>query len=198
MNMNIKSFFASLIIGVGIFSANAIAAEEKYAFDIRGQHAFIQFKVQHLGYSWLLGNVNTFDGSFTYDDAHPDTNKVQVEIDMNSLDSNHAERDKHLRSADFFDVAQYPKAMFTSTAYKDLGQGKAELQGVLELHGVSKNITIALQEIGHGGDPWGGYRRGFEGRTMLKMSDFNFAKGAMLGAAAEHIELFLSIEGVRQ
>ena len=194
--MKMKHLLTSLILTLGI--TTAAQATENYVFDIKGQHAFIQFKVKHLGYSWLIGNFNTFNGSYTYDEANPANNSVKVDIDVASVDSNHAERDKHLRSADFFDVAKFPKATFTSTSFEDKGNGTALLKGNFTLRGVTKEIAFDVKQIGAGKDPWGGFRRGFEGSTTLHLSDYNMLKGAMLGPVAENVELFFSIEGVRQ
>ncbi|ATX82607.1 Polyisoprenoid-binding protein YceI [Mariprofundus ferrinatatus] len=194
--MKLKYLFAPLLLLLA-FIMPAQAAEN-YAFDIKGQHAFIQFKIKHLGYSWLIGNFNTFNGSYSYDETNPANNSVTAEIDVASIDSNHAERDKHLRSADFFDVAKFPKATFTSTAYEDKGNGKGVLKGNFTLRGVTKEIAFDVTQIGAGKDPWGGFRRGFSGTTTLHLSDYNMLKGGMLGAAAENVELFFSIEGVRQ
>jgi len=194
--MKMKHLLLSLILALG-FSATAQAAEN-YAFDIKGQHAFIQFKVKHLGYSWLIGNFNTFNGSYTYDEAHPANSSVTAEIDVASIDSNHAERDKHLRSGDFFDVANHPKANFTSTSFEDKGNGTGVLKGNFTLRGVTKAISFDVKQVGAGKDPWGGFRRGFEGTTTLHLSDYNMKKAAMLGPVANNVELFFSIEGVRQ
>lgn len=194
--MKMKHLLASLILALGI--TTAAQATENYAFDIKGQHAFIQFKVKHLGYSWLIGNFNTFNGSYTYDEANPAKNSVNVEIDVASVDSNHAERDKHLRSADFFDVAKFPKATFTSTGFEDKGNGTAVLTGNFTLRGITKEISFDIKQVGAGSDPWGGFRRGFEGGTTLHLSDYNMLKGGMLGPVAENVELFFSIEGIRQ
>jgi polyisoprenoid-binding protein YceI len=173
------------------------AQAEQYDIDIKGQHAFIQFKVKHLGYSWLLGSFRKFDGHFSYDERKPETNSVSVTIETASLDTNHAERNKHLRSADFFDVANYPTATFVSTAYEPTGKHTGVLKGRLTLHGVTREIAIDVTQIGAGPDPWGGYRRGFEGHTTLHLSDYKMKKSGMLGAVAENVEIFLSIEGVR-
>ena len=105
-------------------------AEETYDFDIKGQHAFIQFKIKHLGYSWLIGRFNRFDGSFTVDDHDTTKNRVNVEIDVASLDSNHAERDKHLRSADFFDVDKFPKATLRRCLFTCIWHGALWLMWV--------------------------------------------------------------------
>jgi len=170
----------------------------RYVIDTQKHHAFITFKIKHLGYSWLLGRFDSFSGDFSYDEKRPGNNSVAVSIDVASIDTNHAKRDKHLRSDDFFDVAHFPRARFISTSYEDLGGGHGLLKGRLSLHGVTREIVIDVQQIGAGPDPWGGYRRGFEGKTTLHLSDYRFAKAAMLGPVAENVELYLSIEGIRQ
>lgn len=168
----------------------------KYVIDTEGSHAFIQFRIQHLGYSWLSGRFNTFSGNFEYDENNPDKASVQVEIDVASIDSNHAERDKHLRNEDFLDVKKFPKASFKSTSFKDNGDGTAILKGDLTLHGVTKPVTIDVEHIGHGPDPWGGYRRGFEGTTRIALADYNINYN--LGPKSKEVELTLSVEGIRQ
>ena len=194
--MKLKKLLAAAAL-VLAFTMPAQAAEN-YVIDTKGQHAFIQFKVKHLGYSWLIGSFNTFSGSFTYDETNPAKDSVKVEIDTASVFSNHAERDKHLRSADFFDVAKYPTASFVSTAFEDKGNGKGVLKGKLNLRGITKDIVINVNQIGAGADPWGGFRRGFEGTTTLHLSDYGMPFAAKLGPVAENVELYLSIEGVRQ
>lgn len=181
-----------LIIGVGLSPVHA----ENYVLDVKGAHAFIQFKIKHLGYSWLLGRFNKFDGSFSYDENNPSAAKIVVNIDPASIDSNHAERDKHLRGSDFLDVSKYPEARFVSTSFEEKGNGKATLKGDLTLRGVTKPIVIEVEHIGHGKDPWGGYRRGFAGVTTLTLSDFGINYD--LGPASRQVEMFLSIEGIRQ
>ncbi|PCI44246.1 MAG: hypothetical protein COB41_04940 [Proteobacteria bacterium] len=194
--MRLKYGWIALVILLGL--ATPAQAVEKYNFDIKGQHAFIQFKVKHLGYSWLLGGFEKFDGNFVYDEADSQNNSVSVDIDVRSLNTNHAERNKHLRSGDFFDVASFPKARFVSTSYKDLGNGKGVMTGKFTLRGITKTIQLDVTQIGTGKDPWGGYRRGFEARTTLHLSDYNMLKASMLGAVAENVEIYMSIEGVRQ
>ena len=169
---------------------------ENYILDTKGAHAFIQFKIKHLGYSWLLGRFNTFDGKFSYDEKNPSASKITVNIDPASIDSNHAERDKHLRGKDFLNTSKFPDAKFVSTTFKELGNGKIELKGNLTLHGVTKAISIDAEHIGHGPDPWGGYRRGFAGNTTLTLTDFGIDYN--LGPASRQVEMYLSIEGIRQ
>ena len=184
-----------LLLGLG---ALPVQAAEHYVIDTEGMHAFITFRVQHLGFSWLEGRFNRFRGSFDYDEANPANNRVEVEIDVASLDSNHAERDKHLRSARFFDVKKYPKATFVSTAWVDHGDGTATLKGRFTLRGVTRDIELDVTRMGAGKDPWGGYRRGFEATTTLKLSDYKMKEGHILGKVAENIRIWISLEGIRQ
>lgn len=169
---------------------------EDYVIDTEGAHAFIQFKIKHLGYSWLLGRFNGFSGTFSYDEKNPAAAKVEVTIKTDSIDSNHAERDKHLRGKGFLEVKEYPEAKFVSTAFEDKGDGKGVLTGNFTLHGVTKPLTIDVTQIGAGEDPWGGFRRGFEGHTSFALKDFGIERD--LGPASQEVELYLSVEGIRQ
>lgn len=190
----LKKTFAALTLGAALFAGQAMAAD--YAIDKQGQHAFINFKISHLGYSWLYGTFKDFDGSFSFDAKAPEASKVSVKINTASVDSNHAERDKHLRSGDFLNVDKHPTATFESTSVKSTGEGTADITGNLTLNGVTKPVVIAGKFLGEGSDPWGGYRAGFEGSTKLKLKDFDIQKD--LGPASQEVELILSVEGVRQ
>ncbi len=175
----------------------ATAQAEDYVIDTKGMHAAIEFRIKHLGFSFLVVRFNKFKGNFSFDEKNSEKNSAQVEIDVASLDSNHAERDKHLRSAKFFDVSKYPLANFVSTGYTSKNVDTGVLTGKLTLRGVTKEIRIDVRHIGNGPDPWGGYRRGFEGRATLHLSDYKMSGADMLGSAAENVELFLYVEGVR-
>jgi len=192
-----KKLLSSLVLIIGLISTNVQAAEH-YTIDTKGMHAFVTFKIKHLGYSWLQGRFNHFSGSFDYDEKNPSNNRVALTIDVNSIDSNHAERDKHLRDNRFFDTKKFPKATFTSTSWENKGKGKAVLKGKFTLRGITKNISIDVTQIGAGKDPWGGFRRGFEGTTTIHLSDYKMKEGHILGPVAENVELWFSIEGVRK
>ena len=192
MKIKITSLATSLFtLGLLTVSTNTHASD--YIIDTKDMHAFIQFRVQHLGYSWLYGRFNRFKGTFSYDESAPEKASLEVTIDTNSVDSNHAVRDKHLRGRDFLDVAKFPHAKFISTRYIPKPKGNGILQGQLTLHGITKPISITVESIGAGNDPWGGYRRGFEGKTTFTMADFGLTKN--LGFKSKEVELTLSIEG---
>jgi polyisoprenoid-binding protein YceI len=190
----LKKTLVALALGSALIGGQALAAD--YAIDKKGQHAFVNFKISHLGYSWLYGTFKDFDGKFSFDAANPEASKVSVTLNTASVDTNHAERDKHIRSDDFLSVGKHPTATFESTSVKSTGEGSADISGNLTLNGVTKPVVIAAKFIGEGSDPWGGYRAGFEGSTTLKLKDFDIAMD--LGPASETVELILSVEGVRQ
>lgn len=186
---------ATLAVAASLaLSAPASAAE--YDFDIKGAHASINFRIKHLGYSWLVGRFDKFNGTFNYDDKALDKSSVKVEIDTASINSNHAERDKHLRAEEFLDVAKFPTATFVSTSVTPDGEGKAKITGDLTLRGVTKQVVIDAVTIGGGKDPWGGERQGFEGTTKFALTDFGIPK--QLGPASKEVELQLHVEGVRK
>ena len=185
---------ASLALIAAVLSA-APASAADYVIDTNKAHASINFRIKHLGFSWLTGRFDTFKGTFSFDQANPSVSKVNVEVDTNSINSNHAERDKHLRSKDFLDTASFPTATFESTSVK-LDGDKATITGNLTLHGVTKEIAIAATRVGGGDDPWGGKREGFTGTATLPLKDFGINYN--LGPSSTAVELALEIEGVQK
>jgi polyisoprenoid-binding protein YceI len=192
--MKFKSLITAAVLAAVAHGTCAQAAE--FVIDSKGQHASINFRIKHLGFSWLSGRFDKFSGTFNFDDKTPSASSVNVEIDTASVSSNHGERDKHLRSADFLEVDKFPTATFVSTAVKSAGDGKAEIVGKLTLHGVTKDIVINATRVGGGNDPWGGYREGFTGTTKIALADFAIKKD--LGPASKEVELTLDVEGVRK
>lgn len=190
----LKKSLAALTLGAALFAGQAMAAD--YAIDKEGQHAFVNFKISHLGYSWLYGTFKDFDGSFSFDAKAPEASKIKVTLQTASVDTNHAERDKHIKSGDFLNVSKNPTATFESTGVKSTGNGTADVTGNLTLNGVTKPVVVKAKFIGEGDDPWGGYRAGFEGTTTLTLKDFDIQKD--LGPASQEVELIISFEGVRK
>jgi len=168
-----KILLASAISAATIVPAQADEHGGTYAFDTQGAHQFITFKISHLGYSWLYGRFNDFDGEFIYDSDNPENSSVTVTIETASVDSNHAERDKHLRSEDFLSVNEFPQATFKSKKVMVNNEGEADIVGDLTLRGVTREITLDAELLGHGKDPWG-------------------------GKASETVEIEISVEGIRQ
>ncbi|WP_417331424.1 YceI family protein [Halomonas cupida] len=177
--------------------AQAQAQAADYAIDTEGQHAFIQFRINHVGFSYILGNFESFDGTFSYDAEDPAASSAELEVDVTSLNTNHAERDKHILSGDFLDAGEYPTATFTSTGFESTGDGEGVLTGDLTLHGTTQSIEMPVTLVGEGEDPWGGYRAGFEGSTDLTLTDYGIDM-SKFPEAMQTLELYVTFEGVRQ
>jgi polyisoprenoid-binding protein YceI len=190
--MNMKNFWALALSFATLLSMTSPTRAEDYVIDIKGQHAFIQFKTPHFDFSYIIGSFTRFNGEFTYDINNPATTTINITIDASSLDSNHAERDKHLRSSRYFDVENYPEITFESTSFQESTDGSIVIAGNLSLHGTTKNIDVDAKHIGHGPDPWGGYRRGLEAWFTLNPGEFGFPD--WIG----DVEIYIVGEGIRQ
>lgn len=186
MNLIKSIFAAALTLGV---VTNSTAAD--YVIDKPGQHAYVTFKASHLGYSYIIGHFEDFDGKFTHDAKNPAASSASITIKTNSLDSDHAERDKHLKGSEYFDADKYPEITFASTGFS--GDAKSgTLKGNVTVRGITKAVEMDVSQIGEGKDPWGGYRSGFEGTVSLAAGDFG------LPAWIGDVEVMVIVEGVRQ
>ena len=191
----LKKTLAALAIGSALLSANVMAAD--YVVDTTGQHAFVNFKISHLGYSYITGTFKDLDGKFSFDAAKPEDSKIEFNVNTASVFTNNAERDKHISSKDFLNGS---KASFVSTSVKPTGKnaaGKdtADVAGDLTILGVTKPIVVKATFLGEGKDPWGGYRAGFEGNFSIKRSDFG--KMMDLGPQSDAVDLYVTFEGVK-
>jgi len=195
----LKKTLAALAIGTALLTAGQAMAAD-YTIDKEGQHAFVDFKISHLGYSYINGTFKDWKGTFSWDAAKPEDTKIDVTLQTASVFTNQAERDKHISSKDFLDVATYPTATFKSTSVKATGKnadGKdtADVTGDLTLHGTTKPVVIKAVFNGEGKDPWGGYRAGFSGTTTINRQDFG--KMMDLGPQSNELTLTFDFEGVR-
>jgi len=190
----LKKTLAALAIGSALLSAGNVMAAD-YVVDKEGQHAFVDFKISHLGYSFITGTFKDIDGKFSFDAAKPEDSKIEFNVNTASVFTNHAERDKHIASADFLNASKFAKATFVSTSVKSTGANTADVTGDLTILGVTKPVVVKATFLGEGKDPWGGYRAGFEGTTTIKRSDFGKQKD--LGPKSDAVELYVSFEGVK-
>lgn len=168
--------------------ASSVSMAADYKID--PAHSGVIFKVGHLGVSTTPGRFNEFEGNFSLaDDGKSGSATLTIKAD--SVDTNHEARDKHLRSPDFLDVKQFPSLTFNSTKF----DGKT-LSGDLTLHGVTKPVSFDVNKIGEGKDPWGGYRAGFEAKTVIQRSDFGITY--FIPGVTDRTEIEVYVEGIRQ
>jgi len=174
-------------------AASADSAVTRYKID-KG-HSSLHWKVSHLGISNTRGRFNEFNGTFTIDDANLKNAKVEIDIDVESIDSNDEGRDKHLRGAEFFNTEKFPSMGFVSTAVTKTDAKTYRVVGNFTLLGVTKEVAIRMTKVGEGKDPWGHYRMGFDGALVIKRSDYGMT--AMLKGIGDEVALSFGIEGIR-
>lgn len=192
------SLCASLAIGMALIppSTPIAAPSAADAYDIDPGHSTVMFRAKHLGVSYSYGRFNEFAGQFTLDSAKPENSKVSVEIKTASVDSNDEKRDGHLKSPDFFDAKQFPTSTFTSTSVKKGKDGHYAVTGDFTLRGVTKPVTLDIEEIGSVKDPRFGERTGFHGMVTIKRSEFGV--NYMPEGLGEDVLITISVEGVKR
>ncbi|WVM89802.1 YceI family protein [Halopseudomonas pachastrellae] len=189
-----KKLMVAATLG-GLMMAGGAAQAADYQIDKQGQHASVNFKISHLGYSWIYGRFNDFEGTFSWDADKPEASAINVTVNTESVDTNHAERDKHIRSEDFLNVAENATATFTSTGVEVTVTNSAGVSGDLTLNGVTKPVVLDANFIGEGDDPGAATApvltrpHAETGRLRHRLQS-----GPRLGT----VELILTVEGVRQ
>ena len=188
-----KRFFLTAMLTCAALTS-AVGHAANYEIDSKGAHASINFIVSHLGYSFTSGRFNKFSGVFIYDPKQLEKSQVTLYIDVSSVDTNHSERDKHIRSDELLNTKKNTTANFVSTKITPKREkGTFIITGNFTLNGVTKSIDIDAKTIGAGPDPWGGERAGFSGTTRIELDDFNIP---IMGASS-YVDLTLYIEGVK-
>jgi polyisoprenoid-binding protein YceI len=142
-------------------------------------HSEVGFQVRHL-LSRVRGRFNDFDGTIDFDESNPANSRVAVTIPAGSIDTGEADRDKHLRSADFFDIEKYPALTFKSTLVTPRGEHTYDVAGDLTIHGVTRPVTLPASFLGAAQDPWGNTKLVFEAELTLNRKDFGLTWNAAL------------------
>jgi polyisoprenoid-binding protein YceI len=189
-----KKHYLSLLLSVLALAGTTIAQADTFKID--PVHSAIIFKIGHFGVGHVYGRFDTFSGTFTFDQSDPSKDAANVEIKTDSVDTNFPDRDKHIKSPDFFNAAQYPTATFKSTAVKKVDDKTYEVTGDFTLRGVTKPLTLNLQVIGTGPGPKGETRMGWEGAATLKRSEFDVK--TFLPAVTDDVDLIIAAEGIKQ
>ncbi|OYO24125.1 polyisoprenoid-binding protein [Enemella dayhoffiae] len=171
-----------------------------YALD--PSHSSVSFVARHAMITKVRGYFPNFSGTAQLDGQNPAASSVQVEIDVNSVDTRSADRDGHLRSGDFFDVEKYPTWTFRSTDVKVTGGNEFEVTGDLTIKDVTRPVTIPFEFTGAALDPFGNQRAGFEGEVDVNRKDFGLTWNAALETGgvlvSEKVKLVFEISAIKQ
>lgn len=191
----------SLILVIALAAGAALAADGGGQYKIDPAHSQATFKVKHLGISWVTGRFDKLQGSFEYNPENLSESKVEAAIEAASVDTDVQQRDDHLRSPDFFDVATYPEIKFVSKEVRGGEGDKFQIVGDLTIHGVTRPVTLDSELGGTVKDPWGNLRAAFSGSTTINRKDFGLTWNKALEAGGllvgEEVHIQLSVEGVQ-
>ena len=174
-------------------SQTSPAAAEKYIVDVT--HSAALFQVRHFGISFISGRFTDISGTIGVDRENLENSSVEIVIRTASVNTDHEERDKHLRNADFFDVEKYPTMRFKSSEIKKITDTVGDVTGSFTLHGVTQTITTTVTFLGEFDVPWGQHRAGFETSFTIKRSDYGMDK--LIGPAGDTIQVTLFVEAMR-
>jgi polyisoprenoid-binding protein YceI len=174
-------------------TASAPAAD---AFELDVVHSTVIFKIKHLNVGHSYGRFNDLSGSFLVDKDKPENSSLNVTVNVESVDTANADRDKHLRSQDFFSAKEFPTMSFKSTAFKKTADNTYDVTGDLTFKGQTKPITVSLTHIGTGPGRRGGEVSGVETTFTIKRSEWNI--NFLPGALGEDVTLTVALEGGRK
>jgi polyisoprenoid-binding protein YceI len=186
------------VLAAALMAQPALAAD---AYVVDKTHSEVSFQIRHL-MGKVRGYFTDFSGTINADAAKPEASTVEFAIKATSISTASEDRDKHLRSADFFDAEKLPEISFKSTKIKLLGKDRYQVTGDFTLHGVTKPLTLPVTFLGSAKDPWGNERASFETTATLNRKDYGMvwnkaldAGGLLLG---EEVAISISLETIKK
>jgi polyisoprenoid-binding protein YceI len=176
--------------------SSTVQAPEVTTWKVDPAHTNVEFAVRHLMITTVRGRFTDVQGSVVLNDAEPTKNRAEITIGAASIDTREAQRDAHLRSADFLDVEKFPTLTFRSTRLADTSNDGFTLVGDLTIHGVTRQVSLDVTVEGRTRDPWGGERAGFSARTQIRRGDFGLIWNQVLetGGVVVGDEVRISID----
>lgn len=183
-------------------SAIAIPEVKTSTWNIDPVHSAAQFKVKHMMISNVKGEFTSVKGSLEFDEQNIDNSRVEAEIDASSINTREAQRDAHLKSADFFDVGKFPALSFRSTKVSKKADGEVAVAGELTIHGVTRLVTFSVEGLSEPAkDPWGNTRIGLSATTKINRKDFGLTWNAALETGGilvgEEVTITLDVQFVK-
>ncbi len=175
---------------------------QKTTWVIDPTHSEIGFKVKHMMFTNVSGKIGTYETTVETDGDDFTNAIISFSGNTASISTGSADRDKHLLSADFFDVEQFPAINFTATSFTKLDDENYELKGDLALHGVTKPVTLAVESAGLLKDPWGNIKAAFSISGKINRKDWGLTWNAALETGgvlvSEEVRLFAEVQLIKQ
>lgn len=174
-------------------------SKTNWAVDV--SHSAVDFSVKHMMIAKVKGSFHNFEAQISADVSDLTTADISFAIDLSSVDTRNGDRDAHLKSADFFDVENHPKLLFTATKIVKTDEGEYDVTGDVTLHGVTRSETFEVAYEGSGKDPWGNEKAGFSVKGSLKRSDYGLTYNAALETGGvligDEVKFTLDIEAAK-
>lgn len=172
-------------------------------YQIDSAHSAAHFSVRHMMISNVRGEFSKVSGTVRYDAETPANSSVEALIDAASINTREPDRDKHLKSPDFFDVEKYPELTFRSKSVKPAGDGELQVTGDLTIHGTTREVVLTVEgPTREHKDPWGNQRIGATAATKISRKEFgvewNMAMEAGGLVIGDEIKISIDMEAVRQ
>ena len=174
--MKMTTFAAALLMMTAMTAMPALAAD---VYTVDKNHSEVSFQVRHL-VTQVRGNFNDYEGTINLDPANLEKSSVDFRIKAASIDTNNADRDKHLRTEEFFFVEKYPEITFQSKSIKKAGKDTYNVTGTLTMRGVAKEVTLPVTWLGAVKDPRGNEKAGFATELTLNRKDYGINWNAAL------------------
>jgi polyisoprenoid-binding protein YceI len=172
----------------------------KRRWNIDTAHSNVHFAVRHMVIAKVRGGFTRWNGTIELDEANPSASKVSARIEAASIDTREAQRDQHLRSADFFDAEKHPLITFDSTKVEKLDGDRYRITGALAIRGVTREVELDTEHLGTGKDPWGSERIAFQAKTTINRKDFGLTWNQALETGGllvgENVEIGLDVQAV--
>lgn len=163
-------------------------------WNIDATHSHATFAVRHMVVSTVKGKFNVLRGTLNLDEANTANSWIEAEVDAASIDTGEANRDKHLRSPDFFDVDKYPKITFKSTKVEPVGDNEYKVTGDLTMHGVTKPVVFSVESSGEIKDPYGFRRVGLSAKSKLSRKEWGLTWNQLIEAGGAVISDEVKLE----
>ncbi len=191
---NMKKIFSILLLS----SISLGATAQNIVWNVDPTHTNVKFSVTHLMVSEVEGNFKTYSGKVESPSTDFNNGTVEFSIDVNSINTESADRDKHLMGEEFFNAAKYPKITFKSTSFKKIAGNKYELIGDLTIRNITKKVTFDVKNNGLMKDPWGNNKAGFKANTKINRKDYDL-KWSMVTEAggmvvSDEVDITVNIE----
>ncbi|MBJ6763572.1 YceI family protein [Myxococcaceae bacterium JPH2] len=167
-------------------------------WNIDTTHTGIHFSVRHMVVAKVRGSFQQFSGTLNLDEANPTASSVVVDIQTSSVNTGVAQRDNHLRSADFFDVEKFPTMRFESTKVEKAGGHGLRVTGKLTIRDITREVVLEAEQLGVAKDPWGNLKAAFEAKTSIDRREFGLTWNQALEAGGvlvgERIDITLEVQ----